>query len=71
MHKDLFVCHGSARRIAGGDPKGKIKLLLDFTARPGREVPAPLYTEGFDAAWSDVIEGCEELLAALGENQWN
>lgn len=48
-------------RICGGDPDGKIKLLLDYTARPG-DVADPWYTGDFDATWRDVLEGCRELL---------
>jgi len=49
------------RRICGGDPEGKIRLLLDFTSRPG-EVSDPWYTGDFDATWRDVEEGCRGLL---------
>ena len=49
------------RRICGGDPEGKIKLLMDYTDRPG-DVADPWYTGDFDAAWRDVLEGCTELL---------
>lgn len=48
-------------RICGGDPDGKIKLLLDYTDRPG-DVADPWYTGDFDTAWRDVLEGCTELL---------
>ena len=48
-------------RICGGDPDGKIKLLLDYTDRPG-DVADPWYTGDFDATWRDVLEGCTELL---------
>ena len=48
-------------RICGGDPDGKIKLLLDFTDRPG-DVADPWYTGDFDATWRDVLEGCQGLL---------
>ena len=48
-------------RICGGDPDGKIKLLLDFTDRPG-DVADPWYTGNFDATWRDVLEGCQRLL---------
>ena len=51
----------SMNRICGGDPDGKIKLLLDFTDRPG-DVADPWYTGDFDATWRDVLEGCQELL---------
>lgn len=47
--------------ICGGDPDGKISLLLDHTARPGN-VADPWYTEDFQATWQDVLEGCQGLL---------
>ena len=56
------------RRICGGDPEGKIHLLLDFTDRPG-EVADPWYTGNFDATWRDVSEGCEGLLRRIMENK--
>ena len=48
-------------RICGGDPDGKIKLLLDYTDRPG-VVADPWYTGDFDATWRDVLDGCQGLL---------
>lgn len=51
-------------RICGGDPEGKIKLLLDFTDRPG-DVADPWYTGDFDVTWRDVLEGCQRMLAKL------
>ena len=52
------------RRICGGDPDGKIQLLMDYTHRPG-EVADPWYTGDFEAAWRDISEGCAGLLRAL------
>lgn len=52
------------RRICGGDPEGKIHLLLDYTARPG-SVADPWYTGDFERTWQDVLEGCRALLARL------
>ena len=52
------------RRICGGDPDGKLHLLLDYTDRPG-EVADPWYTDDFDATWRDVEEGCQGLLHHL------
>ena len=52
------------RRICGGDPEGKISLLLDFTDRPG-DVADPWYTGDFDATWRDVLAGCQGLLAHI------
>ena len=50
-------------RITGGDPEGKIKMLLDFTERPG-EVADPWYSGDFNATYRDVLEGCEGILKA-------
>ena len=49
------------QRICGSDDEGKIRMLMDFTERPG-EVADPWYTGNFDATWRDVLEGCEGLL---------
>ena len=49
------------QRICGGDPEGKIHMLMDFTHRPG-EVADPWYTGDFEATWRDVNEGCSALL---------
>ena len=55
------------RRICGGDPEGKVHLLLDYAGYLGREVADPWYTRDFEAAWRDVLEGCRGLLHALTE----
>ena len=49
-------------RICGGDPQGKIHLLMEYTGHPGREVADPWYTGDFDATWDDVLAGCQGLL---------
>ena len=51
-------------RMCGGDPEGKLHLLLDFTNRPGN-VADPWYTGDFDAAWHDIEIGCRSLLEKL------
>lgn len=68
-HYDLLIgMDGSnlrdMRRICGGDPDGKLSLLLDYTNRPG-DVADPWYTGDFDATWRDVEEGCRGLLKKL------
>ena len=52
------------QRLCGGDPQGKLRLLMDYTDRPG-EVADPWYTGDFDATWRDVSQGCQGLLSAL------
>lgn len=51
-------------RICGGDPKGKIHALMDYTAHPG-EVADPWYTGNFEATWQDVLLGCKGILKTL------
>mgnify|MGYP003292573199 CR=1 FL=1 len=68
-HYDLLVCmdHSNLRnmeRICGGDPEGKIHLLLDYTDRPG-DVADPWYTGDFEATWNDILEGCQAILEEL------
>ena len=52
------------RRICGGDPDHKIRLLMEYTDFP-REVADPWYTRDFGATWRDVEEGCSGLLREL------
>ena len=67
---DLLIGMDSANirnmnRICGGDPDGRIRRLLDYTARP-RDIADPWYTDDFDTTYRDVVEGCEALLESLG-----
>lgn len=66
---DLLIGMDSAnlrnmRRICGGDPNGKIHLLMEYTDRPG-DVADPWYTGDFEATWQDVLAGCRGLLEHL------
>ena len=51
-------------RLFGGDPKGKVSLLLDFTDHP-RDVADPWYTRDFRAAERDIESGFRALLDTL------
>ena len=51
-------------RICGGDPEGRIHLLMDYTDRPG-DVADPWYTRDFETTWRDVNEGCRGLLESM------
>ena len=55
-------------RITGGDPDGKIHLLLDYSKHP-RDIADPWYTGNFDDTYRDVVEGCEAFMKYLGEEQ--
>ena len=68
---DLLIGMDSANfrnmnRICGGDPDGKIHLLMDYTDRRG-DVADPWYTRDFETTWKDVSEGCRGLLRQLLE----
>ena len=67
---DYLLCADSNNirntlRITGPDKEGKVKLLLDFTDRPGRSIADPWYTGDFEETYRDVYEGCTALLEAL------
>ena len=51
-------------RLLGGDPAGKVHLLLEYAGR-NDSVADPWYTGDFEAAYQDILEGCRGLLAAL------
>ena len=53
------------RRICGGDPDGKLHLLLEYAGRPGQEVADPWYTGDFEVTWRDVLAGCQGLLEEI------
>jgi len=66
---DLLIGMDSANirnmnRICGGDPDGKIRLLLDYIGEH-RDVADPWYTRDFEATWRDVLSGCTALLQQL------
>ena len=52
------------RQNAGGDPDGKLRLLMSFTDRPG-DVSDRWYSGRFDVAYADIRAGCEGLLKQL------
>ena len=49
----------NARRMTGGDPEGKIEMLLD------RQIDDPWFTDDFQTAYEDILKGCENLLEEL------
>ena len=66
---DLLIGMDSAnlrymQRICGGDPDGKLHLLMDYTDRPS-DVADPWYTGDFEATWQDVLAGCQGLFKEL------
>lgn len=55
-------------RITGGDPEGKISLLLEF-AGESRSISDPWYTGDFDATYADVKKGCEALYEKIKKDR--
>ena len=52
------------KRFFGGDPSGKLRMLMDYTETPG-EVADPWYSGDFEQTWQDVNAGCSGLLDDL------
>ena len=50
-------------RMLGGDPDGKVHLLLDYSRRSGEEIADPWYTGNFEVTYTDILEGCQGFLA--------
>ena len=66
---NIFIGMDSANirnmlRIFGGDPDGKVRKLMDYTDRGG-DVADPWYSDRFDVAYQDILEGCAALLKAV------
>lgn len=56
------------KQICGGDPEGKMHLMLEYAGRKG-SVADPWYTGDFNATWRDLQEGCKGLMEALLESE--
>ncbi|MEE3468501.1 MAG: low molecular weight protein-tyrosine-phosphatase [Eubacterium sp.] len=52
-------------RCFGGDPDGRLHLLLEYAGRPDAIVDDPWYTRDFERAYQDILRGCAALLASL------
>ena len=48
--------------IYGGDPEGKLSMLLDWAGQPGREIDDPWYTRDFTGVLKQLEEGCRGVL---------
>lgn len=51
-------------RMCGGDPEGKIHLLLEYVGS-NASVADPWYTGDFEATWCDCLRGCAALLQSI------
>ena len=62
----LIMDHQNRRwmdRLLGGDPDGKVRLLLEYAGR-NDSVADPWYTGDFEETYRDVLAGCQGLLKA-------
>lgn len=51
-------------RICGGDPQGKIRLLLSFAGKD-QGIDDPWYTGRFGEVYDQIVEGCAAMLEQL------
>lgn len=70
---DLFVCMDrsnltNARSILKSEHRPKLRLLMSYTEN-NRDVSDPWYTRYFDAAYTDIYDGCVGLLHRLLEEE--
>ena len=58
-----------AKRMLGGDPDKKLKLLLSYAKTPAAnlDIADPWYTGDFVSCADQITAGCKGLLRALGE----
>ena len=52
------------REICGGDPDGKIFLLMEFAGEK-RDVADPWYTDDYETTYDDCLIGCRALLEKI------
>ncbi len=48
--------------IYGGDPEGKLSMLMDWAGRPGREIDDPWYTRDFAGVLKQIEKGCRGIM---------
>ena len=66
---DPFLCMDginahNALRIFGDNPQNKVRRLLKDC-----DVSDPWYTDQFDVAYADIVEGCEALFGGVTEQK--
>ena len=51
-------------RILGGDPEGKVRLLMSF-AGSGEPIDDPWYTGRFGEVYEQIVRGCRGLIDSV------
>ena len=69
QYYDYIVCMDRSnlrllRYLIGEDTLGKVSLLLEWSG-VSRDVADPWYTGDFEAAYQDILQGCQALLKAI------
>jgi protein-tyrosine phosphatase len=57
------------RHIYGGDPEGKLSMLLDWAGKPGREIDDPWYTRDFSGVLRQIEEGVRGMMQSIIPNE--
>lgn len=57
------------KRIYGGDPEGKLSMLLDWAGKPGREIDDPWYTRDFSGVLKQIEEGVRGMMQSIIPNE--
>ena len=53
------------RHIYGGDPEGKLSMLLDWAGKPGQEIDDPWYTRDFNGVLKQIEEGVRGMMQSI------
>lgn len=69
QYYDYIICMDRSnlrlmRYLIGEDTLGKVSLLLEW-AGVSRDVADPWYTGDFEAAYCDILQGCQAFLKAV------
>jgi len=69
QYYDYIICMDRSnlrlmRYLIGEDTLGKVSLLLEW-AGVSRDVADPWYTGDFEAAYCDILQGCQALLKVV------
>lgn len=69
QYYDYIICMDRSnlrlmRYLIGEDTLGKVSLLLEW-AGMSRDVADPWYTGDFEAAYCDILQGCQAFLKAV------
>ena len=57
------------KRIYGGDPDGKLSMLLDWAGQPGKEIDDPWYTRDFTGVLKQIEEGVRGMMQSIIPNE--